>query len=178
MSEKIEDEVIAVKGKGKWRSKFVCMTCKGTTWKTVVKGKDYLCTNCGKMNTGVLFVWDAVKKGLVMWVPPPPPPPKPVELVPAERVEPAEHPATPEELVAVQEVLAAMPCDAKVLDIINGVEPKDGVEPVLADPTGQISTDPQGTPLPDPKTLQGMKDEDMQAAIHLRGDDTQVEVKP
>ena len=86
MSEKINDgDVIAVSGKQKWRSKFVCRECRGTQWKTSVKGKEYKCRGCGKVNTGVLFVWSPDKKGLIMWVPPPP---KPVEQVPVERVEP------------------------------------------------------------------------------------------
>jgi hypothetical protein len=127
MKDEKDGVLVHVKQKGKWvHAKWVCKECKGTTWKTIAKGKEYLCHNCGKVNTGVLFVWDTKKKGLVVWVPPPP---KPVEQTPVERVEPSEKLASPEELATVQERLAITPGDAKTLDIINGVERSDGVEP-------------------------------------------------
>ena len=108
MSEVKNDEVIAVKGKAKWRSKWVCRSCRGTTWKTVAKDKEYSCRKCGKANTGVLFIWDKEKKGLVMWVPPVVVVPEPTPVVVSESVTP----------VIVGDAVAA-----------DGVEPSDGVEP-------------------------------------------------
>ena len=105
MSEEMKlDEVIAVKGKGKWRSKWVCKGCKGTAFKTVVKGKEFMCRNCGKTGTGVLFVWNAKKKRLIMWVPPPPeekPTVAEPEKVSADRVEPSDgvEPPAPQDPV-------------------------------------------------------------------------------
>jgi len=129
------DEVIAVKGKGKWRSKWVCKGCKGTTFKTVVKGKEFMCRNCGKTNTGVLFVWDSKKKGLIMWVPPPPEAkPTVAEL---EKI-----------LAAPDQPIVTLPNgEIRVMDQVpsDRVEPKDGVEPpVMPDPAG-TAADPAQT---------------------------------
>jgi len=120
MSEKIKDgEVIPVKGKGKWRSKFVCRECRGTRWKTVAKGKEFRCLKCGKTNTGVLFIWDAKKKGLIVWIPPPPEvkPPKQTVADPNQQVGvKAEESIGENQQVSVQGV-----------ELHGGVEPDLGV---------------------------------------------------
>ena len=117
MKDKEDVVLVHVKQKGKWiHSKWVCKECKGTTWKTVAKGKEYLCRNCGKVNTGVLFVWDAKTKGLAVYVPPPPKP----AVAELEKV-----------LSGPDQPIVTLPNgEIRVEDQVQRVEQADGVEPV------------------------------------------------
>ena len=140
MSDKKNDDgVIRIKRRGSWCSKWVCKECKGVVWKTVVKGKEYMCRNCGKVNTGVMFIWDAKKKGLVIWVPPPPKPTvaelekvlsgpdQPIVTLPNGEIRVQDQvPADPNQQIGVK---GTEPIDENQRVSVQGVEPGDGVEP-------------------------------------------------